>query len=150
MELDVGCNSATSAPCETLGAEVARNRGMPLSPDLAALLAVAGTASIAAVAWWRGGRPARIARLARGGAVLLDVGTREEFATGHAAGAVNIPAAELALRQAELGPHPQPILVYGRKGMAATLAAQQLRTIGFHTILCVGTLAQWERDRATA
>jgi hypothetical protein len=63
---------------------------------------------------------------------------------------MNIPAAELAVRQGEIGLHPQPVLVYGRDAISAALAAQQLRTIGFHTILCLGTLGQWEQDLATA
>jgi len=117
---------------------------MPISSEVAAVVAASWFALTFAFAWWRGdARPRRIRDLAKEGALIVDVRSAAQFAEGHVAGAINIPAAELALRQAELGEHDHAVLVYGRTSLASAVAAQKLRTIGFHTIMTVGTMARW-------
>lgn len=51
----------------------------------------------------------------REGHLLIDVRTPAEFASGHIAGAVNIPVDELASRLSEV-PQGQPVVVYCRSG----------------------------------
>lgn len=61
------------------------------------------------------------------GAMLLDVRTRGEFASGHAEGAVNVPLQELSGRLGDIPTHC-PVVVYchsgGRSASAASLLAQ--------------------------
>ncbi len=118
-----------------------------ISPELAAVIAASWLASVGAFASWRGGhRPSRLRALARDGALVVDVRSRAEFESDHADGALNIPAAELEPRQAELGEHEHPVLVYGTTWLRSALAAQKLRTIGFHTVMTAGTLVRWRRQ----
>ncbi len=77
------------------------------------------------------------------GALLLDVGTPEEFALAHVAGAVNIPASDVALRHPEIGPPERPIVVYGRSTYESARAAHVLRTIGYHSVTSIGPMGRW-------
>src|SRR4051812_41994110 len=70
---------------------------------------------------------------------LLDVRSSEEFATGHATGARNIPLAELATRLGEL-PSERAIAVYCRSGRRSALAAELLRKSGFSDVRDLGGL----------
>jgi phage shock protein E len=75
------------------------------------------------------------------GAVLLDVRSPEEFASGHVGGAKNIPVHELAGRVGELvGAHG--IVVYCRSGARSAAAAQLLRKLG-HDVLDVGPMSAY-------
>lgn len=62
--------------------------------------------------------------------VLLDVRTAQEFAAGHADGAINIPVQELPFRLHELA-GSQKIVVYCRSGARSALATKVLKTAGF-------------------
>lgn len=71
------------------------------------------------------------------GALVLDVRTPEEFATGHLEGALLIPVQELSQRLGEVQQQlpaqdkTQPIVVYCRSGGRAARAEQILREAGF-------------------
>jgi rhodanese-related sulfurtransferase len=118
-----------------------------VSPEVAAVVAATWMAFLSAVAMWYGTqRPRRMRELIGGGALLLDVGTPAEYAASHAAGAINIPAAELMTRQNEIGAHERPIVLYGRSTLRSALAAQDLRGIGFHTVMTAGTLRRWRKQ----
>ena len=118
-----------------------------IAPGIAALVAASWMLTTIAFGWWRGGqRPELLRRMSKEGALVLDVCAPEQFATGHAHGAINIPVDELTLRQSEIGTHERAVLVYGPSVMLAALAAQKLRTLGFHTIISAGTLARY-RDQ---
>jgi len=77
------------------------------------------------------------------GALLLDVGTTAQFTAAHIAGAINIPAPDVALRQVEIGPVDQPIVLYGRSASESARAAHVLRSIGYHSVTNVGTMKRW-------
>jgi rhodanese-related sulfurtransferase len=118
-----------------------------IAPGIAALLAASWMSSAIVFAWWRGGqRPDQLRRMSRDGALVLDVCTPEQYATGHADGAINIPVDELTLRQSEIGTHERAVLVYGPSVMLAALAAEKLRTLGFHTIVSAGTLTRYREQ----
>jgi len=70
---------------------------------------------------------------------LLDVRSPEEFATGHATGACNIPLAELATRLSEL-PRERAVAVYCRSGRRSALAVELLRKSGFSDVSDLGGL----------
>lgn len=76
------------------------------------------------------------------GAILLDVRTREEFASGHLAGAVNVPVGELPARAPELAPAASGIVVYCRSGARSAAAAELLRRLG-HEVLDLGPMSAW-------
>ena len=77
------------------------------------------------------------------GAVLLDVRTAEEFASGHVEGAINIPLDQLDERMAELGPKDQSVVVYCRSGKRSASATRMLHAEGFTQVLDLGPMARW-------
>ncbi|MGH7297940.1 MAG: rhodanese-like domain-containing protein [Polyangiaceae bacterium] len=116
-----------------------------MSPFLAAVIAAAWLATPPAFfAWLRSWKPAHTRKLLGRGAVLVDLGTPDEYASEHLAGAVNVPYEALALRQDELGEHERPIVLYARSRLLGIEAAQTLRGIGFHEVFDAGTLADVE------
>lgn len=81
-------------------------------------------------------------KLVEAGATLLDVRTPEEFASGHVAGAVNIPVQVLDARRHELNP-AHPVVVYCRSGGRSASAATVLRRAGFQHVVDVGPMPRW-------
>jgi rhodanese-related sulfurtransferase len=89
-------------------------------------------------------RKALLARVRKGLVTVLDVRPREEYATGHIAGAVSIPLAELKDRLAEL-PRDKDIVAYCR-GPYCVLAAQAvelLRERGFRVVRLEDGVSDW-------
>lgn len=87
--------------------------------------------------------PADAHRLVKEGAVLLDVRTPEEFASGHIDGAVNIPVQVLDSRMAELTDKKRPIVVYCRSGARSARAASALRAAGYASVHDIGPMSAW-------
>jgi phage shock protein E len=87
-------------------------------------------------------QPKRGRELVTNGALLLDVRTPEEFASGHVRGAVNIPVQELAGRMHELGSTGRDIVVYCRSGGRSATAASLLRRAGFR-VEDIGPMSAW-------
>lgn len=77
------------------------------------------------------------------GALLLDVRTPQEFASGHIEGALNIPIDELSTRLDELGSHERPIVVYCRSGSRSRHAAELLERQGFEDVYDLGSFRNW-------
>ncbi len=67
------------------------------------------------------------------GAIVLDVRTKEEYAVGHIAGALNIPDMELRGRIDEV-PKDKPVLVYCQVGFRGYLATRTLMQNGFKDV----------------
>jgi len=107
--------------------------------------------SVIAYFFWRGTVVVMNARrlVDEQGALLLDVGTPAQFTGVHIAGAVNIPAADVALRHAEIGPVDHPIVVYARSGFQSARAAHILRSIGYQRVINVGTIRRWGAPAST-
>ncbi len=77
-------------------------------------------------------------------AVLIDVREPEEYAHGHAPGAINVPQAELATRLAEL-PRDRPLLAICQGGFRSLRAAQFLKQVGFEQVVSVrGGTEAWQ------
>lgn len=77
-------------------------------------------------------------------AVLLDVRTPAEFASGHAAGARLIPHDEVRARAAsELPDRDAPIVLYCRSGRRSGLAASALVELGYTRVYDFGPLSAW-------
>lgn len=81
-------------------------------------------------------------QLVEGGALLVDVRTPGEFASGHIGGAVNIPVQDLEGRLAELGSKERPIVLYCRSGARSAHAARVLNNAGFHAHN-LGAMGRW-------
>ena len=77
--------------------------------------------------------------------VLLDVRTSVEYASGHIAGAINIPHEQLPARAAELEAHRErDIVIYCRSGVRAGHAARALQKNGFVRLaLLSGHMQSW-------
>jgi rhodanese-related sulfurtransferase len=81
--------------------------------------------------------------VAQEGALLLDVRSEREFATGHLPGAVNVPVTQLAAQLATLSDKRRPVVVYCASGMRSTRAASLLREAGFSRVLNLGAMSAW-------
>lgn len=82
-------------------------------------------------------------RAVAAGGKLIDVRTAEEFASGAAPGAVNVPVQVIA---AEIHSYAEPedtVVLYCRSGMRSDVAAKLLRGMGYSKAYNLGTLADW-------
>ncbi len=78
------------------------------------------------------------------GAVLLDVREDDEFAAGHAPGAVHVPLGDLPARAGELADLPEGELhVLCRSGGRATRAAEWLNENGYDAVVVEGGTGAW-------
>ena len=85
----------------------------------------------------------RAHELVDGGALLLDVRTPGEFASGHIDGAVNIPVQELAGRLGELDDKQRDIVVYCRSGSRSAQAKRLLAAEGYASVHDLGGIGRW-------
>jgi rhodanese-related sulfurtransferase/predicted transcriptional regulator len=86
-------------------------------------------------------------QLLRDKAVLLDVRPKQEFASGHLRGAINIPIDELRDRLSEL-PRDRQIITYcrGVYCLFADEAAELLRARGFAVARLEGGWPEWQSE----
>lgn len=91
--------------------------------------------------------PAEACRLQREGALLIDVREGDEFATGHACGAIHLSRGVLELRIEGLVPDPAtPILCCCGGGSRSALAADSLQNMGYTNVASVaGGLRAWKQ-----
>ncbi|MEN9336201.1 MAG: hypothetical protein RLZZ500_1188 [Bacteroidota bacterium] len=75
------------------------------------------------------------------GAVVIDVRTYEEFASGHIQGSKNIPLQVINGKVAEIKKLNQPVIVCCRSGMRSAQAASLLKAQGVEVMNGGG----WER-----
>ena len=76
------------------------------------------------------------ARIARG-AVVVDVRSPAEYASGHFRSAKNIPLDSLSARARELG-KSKPVVLYCRSGARSASAKRLLETLGFTDVYDAG------------
>lgn len=90
----------------------------------------------------------RLSSLVADGALLVDVRTPAEFATGHIPDAENIPMS--GLEQAAAGwDRSEPIALYCATGSRSAEAATMLRNLGFTTVYDLGGgIVQWDGEIA--
>ena len=89
--------------------------------------------------WWRTRRVrALLPSLRQQGAVLLDVRSVAEFASGNAPGSRNIPLPELSARLDEV-PRNVPVVVCCASGTRSTMAAALLKKNGFAAVYNAGS-----------
>lgn len=86
---------------------------------------------------------ARARELVGKGALLVDVRSKAEFASGHIAGAVNIPVSEIEARLTELGDKQGSIVLYCRSGARSARAKRFLESQGYTTVANLGAMTSW-------
>lgn len=74
--------------------------------------------------------------------IVVDVRTREEFATGAYPGAVNIPLDEIQARVGELGSKSRDITLYCASGARSAYAQRALMQMGFTNVKNAGGIMQ--------
>ncbi len=89
--------------------------------------------------------PRAARELIASGAIVIDVRTAEEYASGHLSRAINIPVQELPGRIAEIetlvaGDRTRPIVVYCAAGARAAKAKAQLDGAGYSNVVNGGGL----------
>jgi hydroxyacylglutathione hydrolase len=85
-------------------------------------------------------------QLVAGGAAVLDVRARDEYAEGHLPGATNIPLGELAARIGEL-PRGRPLVVHCHGGTRSAIAASVLESAGVEGVVDLDSgYGAWERE----
>jgi phage shock protein E len=87
--------------------------------------------------------PDEAKRLVSQGALLVDVRSPGEFASGHVDGARNIPVSEIGARASELGARDRPVVLYCASGTRSAIAARTLRGNGFTRVYNLGAASNW-------
>lgn len=84
----------------------------------------------------------------QGKALVLDVRTPAEFATGHVRDAKNIALNELTAKIAELAKYKdKPVIVVCQSGIRSTKAMTLLKKAGFSQVVCMdGGMAVWHKQ----
>jgi phage shock protein E len=75
--------------------------------------------------------------------LLIDVRTPDEYASGHIAGAVNIPLDTLSSRLAEV-PNNRDVVLYCRSGNRSNQARQLLNERGYTRVYDLGGVMAWQ------
>ncbi|MDD4012256.1 MAG: rhodanese-like domain-containing protein [Sphaerochaetaceae bacterium] len=82
--------------------------------------------------------------LEKGGYILVDVRTSEEYKTGHIPGAILIPNESIIDKKPSLLPDlDASIIVYCRSGRRSADAAAKLLKIGYKNIYDLGGIIDW-------
>ena len=93
--------------------------------------------------WWNSRRvAAMLPALKKSGALLVDVRSAAEFASGNAPGSVNIPLPELGGRLAEI-PKSAPVVVGCASGTRSGMAKLLLKKNGYDQVHNIGTWTQF-------
>lgn len=82
--------------------------------------------------------PGSVEQKIRSGALVVDVRSAEETASGLYKGAVNIPVDQAEERLAEFGAKDKPIVLYCRSGSRAGRVKQMLESKGFTDVTNAG------------
>jgi phage shock protein E len=81
-----------------------------------------------------GGTPVDYAQLAKDGAIILDVRSKGEFASGHIKGAVNIPVDQLRNNLNKLKDKNKVIITCCASGMRSASAKAALKANGYTNV----------------
>lgn len=83
---------------------------------------------------------AGLAEKIKGGAMIVDVRTPEEFNDEHYPKALNIPVDEMSDRLTEFGDKSRSVVVYCATGSRSAYAARVLRSAGYTDVINAGGL----------
>lgn len=85
--------------------------------------------------------PSDVEQKIQAGAIIVDVRSPEETASGIYRGAVNIPIDQAESRIAEFGAKDKPVVLYCRSGNRAGRVKQMLESRGFTDVTNAGGIA---------
>ena len=75
-------------------------------------------------------------------ALLIDVRSRSEFASGHIEGAMNVPLESVSNDVRRIAPDPlAPVVVYCRSGMRSSQARSILHGMGYQQVINGGSVS---------
>jgi len=86
---------------------------------------------------------AKAHELVSSGALLVDVRTETEFASGHLNGAISMPLARLSEGAPSLREKHKPIVVYCASGIRSGAARRVLRRVGVEEVYDLGAMSRW-------
>ena len=82
--------------------------------------------------------------------IILDVRTKEEYASGHIPNAINIPNEVIGSEEIpELPDKDQLILVYCRSGNRSKQASKKLANLGYTNVVEFGGIMDWTGEIVT-
>ena len=81
-----------------------------------------------------------VEELIKGGALVIDVRSMEEFEEEHYPNAICIPVNEILSRLSEVGPKDRQIVLYCASGARSALAARMLKSAGYSKVVNAGGL----------
>lgn len=81
-----------------------------------------------------------------GGAVLIDVRTPEEYASGHIEGACNVPVDAIGSISRTAADKQAPLYAYCASGARSTRACQMLARMGYASVKNIGGISRWNGD----
>lgn len=84
------------------------------------------------------GAQSPLKQLLDGGALVVDVRTPAEFASGHHPRAVNIPVDQVESRVNEFGDKSKPVVVYCASGSRSSYAKRTLESLGYTSVTNAG------------
>jgi phage shock protein E len=91
----------------------------------------------------RSAAAAAVADVTAGRAVLIDVRTPAEYASGHAKAAINFDVAKMMSGRLPNVPRTRRIYVYCHSGKRAALAQSILQQRGYTDVIAIGGLQDW-------
>lgn len=80
------------------------------------------------------------------GAVILDVREADEFASGHIAGAINVPVGSISTAKRVVPSTDTPVYVYCLSGARASSAVGSLSRMGYTNVINAGGINRWRGD----
>ena len=120
-----------------------RGRGTSVNETLVYVFAIAVLVGFVVLTRLGKVAPAKARALVEGGALLVDVRTEAEFASGHLPGASNVPLDRLSHRAADLAGKGKPLVVYCASGMRSASAKRILARAGAGEVYDLGAMSRW-------
>ena len=79
--------------------------------------------------------------------IIVDVRTKDEYASGHIPGAICIPNETISnIDHVQLSNKDQNIIVYCQTGMRASKATKKLKRLGYKNVFNFGGINSWHGD----
>jgi rhodanese-related sulfurtransferase len=79
--------------------------------------------------------------------MIIDVRTKNEYASGHIPGAICIPNETISnIEPVHLNDKEQNIIVYCQTGMRASKATKKLKRLGYKNVFNFGGINSWHGD----